>query len=29
MGFQRAVAFDGGMHAWREAGYSVETATPS
>ena len=28
MGFQRAVALDGGMRAWREAGYSVETATP-
>ena len=28
MDFQRAVALDGGMRAWREAGYSVETATP-
>jgi rhodanese-related sulfurtransferase len=28
MGFQRAVALDGGMKAWREAGYPVEaTAT--
>jgi glyoxylase-like metal-dependent hydrolase (beta-lactamase superfamily II)/rhodanese-related sulfurtransferase len=25
MGFQRAVALDGGMQAWREAGYPVET----
>ena len=24
MGFQRAVALDGGMQAWREAGYPVE-----
>jgi rhodanese-related sulfurtransferase len=23
MGFQRAVALDGGMKAWREAGYPV------
>lgn len=25
MGFQRAVALDGGMKAWREAGYPVES----
>jgi glyoxylase-like metal-dependent hydrolase (beta-lactamase superfamily II) len=25
MGFQRAVALDGGMSAWREAGYPVKT----
>ena len=25
MGFQRAVALDGGMKAWREAGYGVKT----
>ncbi len=25
MGFQRAVALDGGMKAWREAGYPIET----
>jgi glyoxylase-like metal-dependent hydrolase (beta-lactamase superfamily II)/rhodanese-related sulfurtransferase len=25
MGFQRAVALDGGMKAWREAGFPVET----
>jgi rhodanese-related sulfurtransferase len=25
MGFQRAVALDGGMKAWREAGYPVTT----
>ena len=24
LGFRRAVALDGGMHAWREAGYPVE-----
>jgi rhodanese-related sulfurtransferase len=24
MGFQRAVALDGGMKAWREAGHPVE-----
>jgi len=23
MGFQRAVALDGGMKAWREAGYPM------
>jgi rhodanese-related sulfurtransferase len=23
MGFQRAVALDGGMKAWREAGYPI------
>ena len=29
MGFQRAVALDGGMKAWREAGYPVQAgATP-
>ena len=26
MGFQRVVALDGGMRAWREAGYPLETA---
>ncbi|HET7791825.1 MAG TPA: MBL fold metallo-hydrolase [Rhizobacter sp.] len=26
MGFQRAIALDGGMKAWREAGYPVERA---
>jgi len=25
MGFPRAVALDGGMKAWREAGYPLET----
>nr|WP_255429399.1 rhodanese-like domain-containing protein [Ramlibacter albus] len=25
MGFQRAVALDGGMKAWREAGFPVES----
>jgi rhodanese-related sulfurtransferase len=25
MGFQRAVALDGGMKAWREAGYAVKS----
>jgi rhodanese-related sulfurtransferase len=25
MGFQRAVALDGGMKAWREAGHAVTT----
>jgi rhodanese-related sulfurtransferase len=25
MGFQRAVALDGGMKAWREAGYPLKT----
>jgi rhodanese-related sulfurtransferase len=25
IGFQRAVALDGGMKAWREAGYPIET----
>ncbi len=25
MGFQRAIALDGGMKAWREAGYPVQT----
>ena len=24
MGFQRAVALDGGMKAWREAGYELK-----
>lgn len=28
MGFQRAVALDGGMKAWREAGYPLEAAPP-
>jgi glyoxylase-like metal-dependent hydrolase (beta-lactamase superfamily II)/rhodanese-related sulfurtransferase len=27
MGFQRAIALDGGMKAWREAGYRVESGT--
>jgi glyoxylase-like metal-dependent hydrolase (beta-lactamase superfamily II)/rhodanese-related sulfurtransferase len=27
MGFQRAVALDGGMKAWREAGYPLETGS--
>jgi rhodanese-related sulfurtransferase len=27
MGFQRAVALDGGMKAWREAGYPVKTGS--
>jgi rhodanese-related sulfurtransferase len=26
MGFQRAVALDGGVKAWREAGYPLEAA---
>ena len=25
MGFQRAIALDGGVKAWREAGYRVES----
>ena len=25
MGYQRAVALDGGMKAWREAGFPVKT----
>jgi glyoxylase-like metal-dependent hydrolase (beta-lactamase superfamily II)/rhodanese-related sulfurtransferase len=29
MGFQRAVALDGGMKAWREAGYPVQTGSES
>ncbi len=29
MGFQRAVALDGGMKAWNEAGYPVERGTAS
>jgi len=28
MGYVRAVALDGGMKAWREAGYPLETAAP-
>ena len=28
MGFQRAVALDGGMKAWRESGYRVESGPP-
>ena len=27
MGYQRAVALDGGMQAWREAGYPVKTGS--
>ncbi|MGH6647860.1 MBL fold metallo-hydrolase [Aquabacterium sp.] len=27
MGFQRAVALDGGMKSWREAGHAVDTGT--
>ncbi len=29
MGFQRAIALDGGMKAWREAGYPLESGAPS
>jgi glyoxylase-like metal-dependent hydrolase (beta-lactamase superfamily II)/rhodanese-related sulfurtransferase len=29
MGFRRAVALDGGMKAWREAGMPLETAPPA
>ena len=29
MGFQRAVALDGGMKAWRDAGYAVESSKRS
>jgi rhodanese-related sulfurtransferase len=29
MGFSGAVALDGGMKAWREAGYPVETGPPA
>jgi rhodanese-related sulfurtransferase len=29
MGFQRAVALDGGMKAWREAGYPIKSAKES
>jgi glyoxylase-like metal-dependent hydrolase (beta-lactamase superfamily II)/rhodanese-related sulfurtransferase len=29
MGFQRAVALDGGMKAWREAGYPTEAGRPA
>ena len=25
LGYGRAVALDGGMHAWREAGYALES----
>jgi rhodanese-related sulfurtransferase len=28
LGFERAVALDGGMQAWREAGYPLEAAPP-
>ena len=28
MGYVRAVALDGGMKAWRDAGYPMESATP-
>jgi rhodanese-related sulfurtransferase len=27
MGYLRAVALDGGMKSWREAGYPLETTT--
>jgi rhodanese-related sulfurtransferase len=27
MGFTRAVALDGGMKAWREAGYPVKSGS--
>jgi rhodanese-related sulfurtransferase len=27
MGFQRAAALDGGVKAWREAGYPLTTGT--
>ena len=29
MGFQRAVALDGGMKAWNEAGYPTQSASPA
>ncbi|MGY4831730.1 MBL fold metallo-hydrolase [Sphaerotilaceae bacterium SBD11-9] len=29
MGFQRAIALDGGMKAWREAGHPVEPGSPA
>lgn len=29
LGFHRAVALDGGLKAWREAGYALENGTPS
>jgi rhodanese-related sulfurtransferase len=29
MGFQRAAALDGGMKAWREAGYPLESGAPA
>ena len=28
MGYVRAVALDGGMKAWREAGYPLEATAP-
>ena len=28
MGYMRAVALDGGMKAWREAGYPLEATAP-
>jgi rhodanese-related sulfurtransferase len=28
MGYMRAVALDGGMKAWREAGYPLEASAP-
>jgi len=27
MGYARAVALDGGIRAWREAGYPLETSS--
>jgi rhodanese-related sulfurtransferase len=27
MGYQRAVALDGGMKAWREAGFPIKAGT--
>jgi len=29
LGFQRAIALDGGMKAWREAGYPISAGTES
>jgi rhodanese-related sulfurtransferase len=29
MGFASAIALDGGLEAWREAGYPLETGKPS
>jgi rhodanese-related sulfurtransferase len=29
MGFQRAVALEGGMKAWREAGYPIKSGRES